>query len=150
MWHVAGSACCASSGSRPSRAGERLKVGCAALDPETRRLSQALPYDAVALRQDSKPGEVVVVRVGVQLGDELDGTHADGGFTGDPEGAASVKLAFRVEPGEADVDAECGRHASHGDARAGQQGLHGRVPGAGVAAIAVGGRMQPGSDGSGP
>jgi len=70
----------------------------------------------------------MVIGVGVHLGDELDGADTNGGVAGDPQGAASVKLTVRVEPGAADIDAECGGHASHGDAGAGQQGLRSMSP----------------------
>jgi len=102
---------------------DSLTSGCCALNPETRRLCQALRDNAIALRQLRKTGEGLVVGVGVHFGDELDWAHTHGDVAGDPQGASSVKLAFRVEPGTADIDAECDRHASHGDAGTGQQGL---------------------------
>ena len=78
------------------------------MDPETRQLGQALRDNAIALRQLSQPCQCLVIGLGVQIGDELDGADTNGGVAEDPQSAACVKLADRVEAGAADIDAERG------------------------------------------
>jgi hypothetical protein len=138
------------TGWRASRAAERLGRRWGALDPEVRRLGQALGDHAVPLRQGSQTSEVLVVGIGVQFGDQLDGARADRRIAGDPKGATSVKMTRRLEPCASDIDAECSRHTAHGDARASQHGLQEHVARTSVAAVAAGCRMQPRPDGTGP
>jgi hypothetical protein len=120
--------------------------GCRAPDRQMRRLCQTLPNHAVALRHCRKARVDLVVGISIQVEAQLNAVCSDGDVARDAKSAASVKLALRVEPCAADVDAERGRHACRGDSRAGQQGLQEHVAGAGAA----GGWMQPRPDRAGP